>query len=72
MAKPQKPSTKAVEKSTAVMSRNLNRMVRTIADHRDETMLEVLDRVAGPAVLKEYKRVLDEMHGALTLGESGA
>lgn len=57
------------EKTTIVASRSLASMVRVIADHDDVTMLETLDRFAGPAILREYKRVLDAKQRELVGGE---
>lgn len=45
--------------TTVVVSRQLASMIRVIADHDDATMLEILDRHARPAILREYRRVLD-------------
>jgi hypothetical protein len=54
----QKPDT-----TTVVATRALAGIIRTIADHRDCTMAEVLDRYARPGLLLEYKQVLEEMSG---------
>jgi malate/lactate dehydrogenase len=45
--------------------------LRTIADQREITMAEALDRFCGVSLQREYKRVVEEMH-ANVLGESGA
>lgn len=58
--------------TTTSIGRDLAKQVRAIADHRDETMDETLDRVAGPAIQKEFKRVVEEMHESVTLGDPGA
>lgn len=57
------------EKTTVVVSRSLAGMVRTIADHHDITMSEVLDQHARPGILREYKKVLDAKQAELG-GES--
>lgn len=53
------------ETITVVMGRELAAMVKTIATHRDITMAEAWDRYGRPAILREYKKVLDEMHAVL-------
>lgn len=55
---------------TVMVVRELARQIRTIADHRDITMSDVLSRYAGEKLSREYRRVLDEMHEAVTGGES--
>lgn len=52
------------------VSRELASMVRTIADQRDITMTEVLEKHARPAILREYRKVLEDMQ-AVFGGEGG-
>lgn len=56
--------------TTIVANRSLAAMIRAIADRRDITMAEALERYARPALTKEYRKVLDEMQSVL--GEAGA
>lgn len=49
------------ETTTVVMGRDLASMVRTIADRRDVTMAEALEKYARPGLVREYRKVLDEM-----------
>lgn len=61
------------ETSTVAVSRDLAVMVKTIATHREITMLEVWDMHARAAVLREYRKVLNEMQrlAASHLNEHG-
>lgn len=43
--------------------------LRAIANRRDITITEALDRFGGPGIQREYKRVVAEMHHEL--GENG-
>lgn len=58
------------ERVTAMLSRSFAKQVRTIADHRDITMADVLDQYAGAVIGREYRKCLDEMNREL--GEAGA
>ena len=58
------------ETITVVMGRELAAMVKTIATHRDITMAEAWERYGRPVILREYRKVLEEMHAVL--GEAGA
>lgn len=54
-ARPQQPL-------IAVMSpRDFARRLKVIADRRDLTMAEALDKYAGPAIDREYRKVVQEM-----------
>jgi hypothetical protein len=53
------------ETTTIVANRPLASMLRTIADHRDITMAEALEKYARPALADEYRKVLGEMSAAL-------
>lgn len=50
-----------IETTTVVMSRALASIVRTIADRRNITMAEALEQFARPGLMREYRKVLDEM-----------
>ena len=72
MSKDTKPKTKpkpnanpdAVEPlgelTTTIISRKLLRQVRTIGHDKNETNAEVLDRVGGPAIQSEYRKILED------------
>jgi hypothetical protein len=55
------PSKPRAETTTIVAFRKFAAKVRTIADRRDITMAEVLDRYAGGGIDREYKKVVDEL-----------
>lgn len=55
--------------TTIVANRDLAAIIRTIADRRDITMAETLEQYARPALMREYRKVLDEL---ATLGDPGA
>lgn len=59
------------ELTTITVSREFAKKVKTIADHRDETMADTLDRVADSPITREYRKTLDEMIGKVTGGEGG-
>lgn len=61
-----KPDSTTIKISTEAASR-----LRTIADARDITIPEALDKYAGAAIAREYKRVVNEMHERVFGGESG-
>lgn len=44
--------------------------LKVVAARRGLTMAEALDQFAGPAIMREYRRCVDEMNREL--GESGA
>lgn len=44
-------------------------MIRTIADHRQITMPEALEKFGGPGIKREYRRCVVEMHAAVIGGE---
>ncbi len=56
------------ETTTVVMQRDLAAIVRTIADHRDTTMADVLEKYARPGIVREYRKVLEEMQRAIDAG----
>jgi hypothetical protein len=61
-------------KRTSIMqaiSMEMSRMLLTIGVQRGESIRETLDRVAKAVIVKEYRKVLDEMHGQVT-GEAEA
>jgi hypothetical protein len=43
--------------------------LRMIADHRDITMSEALEKFGGPGIKREYRRCVEEMHAAVVGGE---
>lgn|GEM_PF-4856845 len=51
--------------------RETSRQLRTIADHRDITMAQALDQYGGPAILREYKKVLAEKNAEISPVEVG-
>lgn len=55
--------------TTMTVSRELAKRVRAIADHRDITMPDALDRYAGAAVLREYRKCLAEQQAEVAGGE---
>lgn len=57
------------ETNTVVMYRDLVGMVRTIAGHRGLTMAETWEKYGRPAMLREYRKVLDEMQAVILGGE---
>lgn len=59
------------ETTTVVMNRDLASIVRTIADHRDTTMAEALEKYARPGLVREYRKVLDEMQRSIDAGGEG-
>ena len=67
--KPKPNSRQARNLTTVMATREVARQLRTIADHRDEAMDETLGRVAGAVILKEYRKVVAEMHGQVIGGE---
>lgn len=49
-----------------VMSdRDFARHLKVIADRRGLTMAETLDKYAGPAISREYRKVLAEMNAEI-------
>lgn len=70
---PEKTAEETKEKrdtQNIAVSRELASMVRTIADQRDITMTEVLEKFARPTILREYRKVLEDMQ-AVFGGEGG-
>lgn len=61
MAKAKQTIEPNADRINIVSSRSFAKKVRAIADHRDITMAEVLERFASPAIEREYRKCLDEM-----------
>jgi hypothetical protein len=55
--------------TTVMMFRVLAKQIRTIADHRNETMCDTFQRIAGRSVLREYRKVLEELNEQVVGGE---
>lgn len=45
--------------------------VRAIADFRDINMEDVLEKYAGTVIDRQYRKVVEEMHAAITVGGEG-
>lgn len=58
------------ETTTVIMTRSLAAVVRKIADHHDITMIEVWEKWGRPAIVREYKRIIDREYRELG-GEGG-
>ena len=64
------PTDREKKHSVTVMAhRELAKQLRTIADHREITMAEALDRFAGPAIQREFRKVLDDMQNEFAKSE---
>lgn len=44
--------------------------LRVIADWRDINMVQALDKFGGPAIAREYRKCVEEMHKDAPGGES--
>lgn len=60
---------KPPERATIDITKTVAAQLRAIADRRDITMSQALEKYAGAAILREYRKVVDEM--ARELGGEG-
>lgn len=59
------------ETTSMTITREFARIVNTIRGNTGETIQEVLDRVAVPALLKEYRKLQDGLGKYAVLGGEG-
>ena len=52
------------------VDRELAKKLKAIADDRDLTMSEAIEAIAGTAITREYRKVVEKLHAKVIGGES--
>jgi len=63
------PEIEGEEKTAAEMYKSLHAKIRVIRDRHGISIAEAIQRFAGPAIDREYRKIVREMHSELG-GES--